>query len=213
MKDILEIFKEKFEVEEIDVKEFKNVKVGPMKFSIHCYDVKDIGRLSILNGKAMLGMMKMDTVMFTVFSKDVPAFSYDRIKAMGNDTLLFELYNTCKDDNISYPSLLSIKEKLKDVPVYKLDPCWYDAIRLKESVTVKGKKVTPLLDDVASEYLSEFCNIVKNSPNFNKEVKELLQKNYIDHLLSDSGSSTKMFIKYLGEEKTKELYHKYLFAI
>ncbi len=212
MENLEDIFEKKFKLTKIDIGEFSSLKVGPMKFKIECYDIENIGRLSILRGKAMLGLMKMDTLMFTCFNKDVPFFNYDRIHAFGKDTLLIECYDTLKEKK-EYPSLLSIKEKLNGVGKYEQKPAWYDSIRLKESLACKGKKVTKLFDEVATSFILEFSDITIGAKDIDPKEKKELQKKYIEGLLSNGGVSTDMFIKNIGKEKTETLYRKYLFGI
>ena len=91
---MLKAFNERYEVTELDVGEFKTLKVGPMKLNVSQYYIKGVGNLSIMKGKAMLGLMKMDTLILSAFEIDAPIFSYDRIHAMGNDTLIYDLYDS-----------------------------------------------------------------------------------------------------------------------
>ena len=212
MDSLESIFGSKFELDKLDIGEFAKMKVGPMRFEISCYDVKGIGRLAIMKGKAMLGLMKMDVAMFTSFHKDVPLFNYDRIHALKNDTLFLECYDTLKEKT-DYPSLLALKEKLKDVPLHETKPAWYDPIRLNCSVVKKSKKDTPLLDEVAQNYIEEFCNIVSKAKDIDPAEKKALQAAYVNGLLSNGGASTDVFKKNIGQEKTEELYRKYLFGI
>ena len=212
MDSLENIFGRKFELRKLDIGEFAKMKVGPMKFLISCYEVKGIGRLGILRGKAMLGMMKMEAVMLTSFSKDVPLFNYDRIHALKNDTILVECYDTLKEKR-EFPSLLPFKERLKEVADYELKKAWYDSIRLPVSLTKKSKKDTALFDEVAEGYIEEFCSIVLEAKDIDPSEKKELQASYVNGLLSHGGASTDMFRKNLGQEKTEILYRRYLFGI
>ncbi len=212
METIENIFGKYFELSKLDIGEFAKMKVGPMKFNIACYDVKGIGRLSILKGKAMLGLMKTDAIMLTVFTKDVPLFSYDAIEVMKNETVIIECYDTLKEKT-DYPSLQAIKEKLKDVPAYQAKPAWYDPIRLSVSTANKSKKDKVLFGETVEAYLNEFCKIIKEAKDINPEEKKALQAVYVNGLLKHGGASTDVFVKNIGKEKTEKLYRKYLFGI
>lgn len=212
METIENIFSKHFELSKLDIGKFAKMKVGPMKFNIVCYDVKGIGRLSILKGKAMFGLMKTNAMMLTVFTKDVPLFSYDTIEVMKNETVIIECYDTLKEKT-DYPSLQAIKEKLKDVPVYRTKPAWYDPIRLSVSAANKSKKDKALLDETVEAYLNEFCKIINEAKNIDPEEKKALQAVYVNGLLEHGGASTDAFVKNIGKEKTEELYRKYLFGI
>ncbi len=212
MENLEAIFGKQFELSKLDIGEFAKMKVGPMKFEISCYGLNGIGRLSIMKGKAMLGPMKMDVAMLTSFNKDMPLFNYDRIHAFKNDTILIECYDTLKDKK-EFPTLLSIKEELKDIPNYELKKAWYDSIRLPCSLTKKSKKDTASFDEAAEAYIAEFCSLAKQAKDIDPNEKKALQASYVNGLLSHGGSSTDMFLKYVGQEKTEILYRQYLFGI
>lgn len=59
-----------------------------MKFIIEAYNIKDFGHLSIMKATGFFGLMKMDTVIINPKYVDLPLYSYDRIFAMGSDTLI-----------------------------------------------------------------------------------------------------------------------------
>ena len=75
----------------ISVGEFAKLKVNGMKFTIRAYHVEGLGHVSIMCAKGFFGLMKMDTLMIVPDERDLPLYSYDRIQAMGNDTLIVEL--------------------------------------------------------------------------------------------------------------------------
>ena len=217
MKDLtidlmLKLFNEKYEINEIDVGEFKNIKAGPMKFEISQYNIKNVGNLSIMKGSAMLGLMKMDTMILCSFSKDAPIFSYDRIHAMGNDTLIYELYDSYINP-LDLTSLGNVKQEYSEIPNYELKKCWYDEIKLPESVSKRAKgKLAKNMNNLVIDYFKEYLNILDNAPECDVCNKKPLVDKYTQGLLTNGGSSTDVFIKYIGKEKTTELFEKILFA-
>lgn len=208
---ILETFQTKFTVKKIDMGSLSKVKVGPMKFDIECYDIENIGRLSFMKGKAMLGLMKMDTVMLTTFNKDFPLISYDRINVMKNDTFIIEIYDTC-DKLPDLSCFDSYKERLTSIPKYELKPAWYDSIRVTQSIAVKDKGQTELFNSVLSDYLDSIASLLDSLEEVDVKSKKTLQRKYVDGLLEHGGSSTDMFVKALGKEFTEMLYQEYLFG-
>ena len=64
-----------------------------MQFTLESYEVKGVGHFCILNMNAMLGLMKMETVVLAPREKDIPMINLDWIGAMGNETQLNEIYN------------------------------------------------------------------------------------------------------------------------
>lgn len=199
-------------MKKIDIGEYSHVKAGPITFDIECYDLENIGRLSFMKGKAMLGLMKMDTLMFVPLYNDSPLFSYDRIKVMGNDTLIIEMYDTFKDAH-PYPELQKIKNNYSSFKNHELKPNWYDSIRLKESISIKDRKKSKEIDELFSAYLSKFLDLVKKDNPIGVNEKKKLQAKYVDGLLNNGGPSTDAFVKAIGIEKTTILFKKYLFGV
>ena len=69
-----------------------------MQFRVRRFYADGLGTVSAMVAAGFFGLMKMDTLIITATEKDMPLFSYDRVYAMGNDTLIFELYNTLLGD-------------------------------------------------------------------------------------------------------------------
>ena len=140
MEDIIKLFKNEFELINVDAKEFNQIKVGLMKFENEVYDIPLLGRLTLMKGKAMAYLMKMGALVLT-----------------------------CKGKND--------------------------------------------FDSLISDYIKEFINIIKTSKNIYIKSRTDLNKKYVDDLLSNGGSSTNVFAKKIGKEKTKEFFYKYFFGI
>ncbi len=81
-------------VKERDMGEFKKMKVKGMNFSCASYEVEGEGTLSTMRASGMLGLVKMDTLIFTPIEKDAPLLSYDRMNFFGKDMYILELYDT-----------------------------------------------------------------------------------------------------------------------
>ena len=142
---------------------------------------------------------------------DLPLYSYDRIYAFGNDTLIVELYDTL----IHAPDLSSLeKVKAGYENLQERDPGthWYDDIKLKESISKKGKKVeTKQFDDLALEHFKAYLN-VDACKTEDVAKKAELSSRYVNGLLEQGGPSTDVFKKQLGEEKTRKLFEQVLFG-
>ena len=129
MQKMLDRINVQFPLTEESAGEFANLKAKGMKFQIKQYEAKELGNVSVMEAKGFFGLMQMDTLIINPLKKDLPLFSYDRVMAMGNDTLIIELYDTFLE-----------KEENKNLPDHDLGEHWYDSIKLPESVSKKGKK-------------------------------------------------------------------------
>ena len=104
----LRVIDDSYSLVPISVGEFAKLKVNGMKFTIQAYHVEGLGHVSVMRAKGFFGLMKMDTLMIVPDERDLPLYSYDRIQAMGNDTLIVELYDT-----LTQPLDLSLMSHIK----------------------------------------------------------------------------------------------------
>ena len=210
---LLRLIGEKHALTEIDCGEFAKMKVSGMNFSISAYKAEGLGHVSVMTASGMLGLMKMDTLIINPTELDLPLYSYDRIFAMGNDTLITELYDTTLGE-FSEKELLQIlaTEEYKTIPERDPGEHWYDSIKLSCSISKKGKKaetevINSLTEKHFEAYLSSPATVVTN-----KETKQEKTRLYVDGLIEKGGPSTDVFKKAIGEEKTKKLFENILFG-
>ena len=189
---------------------FDGIKVKGMTFSISSYDAEGLGHVSTMCANGFFGLMKMDTLIITPLEKDLPIFSYDRIKAMGNDKLYIEMYDTMINAP-SFSELDKIKDKFKDLPAITTNPQWYDDIRLPQTVTYAGKKTeSDKFDEMAIEYMKAFISI--SAPTVtDPEAKQKKTDYYVDGLLNNGGPATDVFLKTIGKDRTTTLFKEVLF--
>lgn len=120
-----------------------------------------------------------------------------------------EVYDTCKTKP-SYEELLKIKKEFIAYPHY--EPASSDDIKMDESFSVyskHGNQIVLLLKD----YFTKIASIIKEADDIPDEEKREANKKYVDGLLKNGGTSTDMFLKKIGKEKTEELFRKYVFFV
>lgn len=208
---LLNTIKEKYPLSELDAGEFATMKVNGMKMSVKAYRADGLGHVSVLRAKGFFCLMKMDTFVIVPSEKDLPLYSYDRIHAMGNDTLIIELYDTL----INKPDLSElddIKARFADLPERDPGEHWYDNIKFSQSISKKGKKThTPGLDLLALEYFKAYLDAPCLDIQDESKKKELSSK-YVNGLLTNGGPAVDVFKKSIGEEKTGRFLKQVLFG-
>ena len=210
---MLEIIDNSFSLEEIDVKEYAFLKAKGMKFSIKAYKAKGLGHVSVMTAKGFFGLMNMDTLIINATEKDLPLYSYDRVFAMGNDTLIVELYDTVINPS-EFEDIDKVNDKYSNIPKHDLGEHWYDSIKLEESVSAKGKVKTDKekFDKYALEHFQAYINTVNGGADVDSKLKKEKASVYVEGLLKNGGPSTDVFKKALGDEATRELFRNYLFG-
>ena len=196
----------------ITLGEYAKMKVGVMNFQIWAFHAEGLGHVSAMTASGMFGLMKMDTLIINPTEKDMPLFSYDRVHAMGNDTLIYELYDTILE-KADLSRVEAVREKYRNLPNHDLGEHWYDSIKLAVSLSKKGKKSqSAAFDTCALEYLEAYLLDAAEAEYCEPGPKKDKAAVYVDGLLCNGGPSTDVFKKGIGDEKTAELFRNILFG-
>jgi hypothetical protein len=209
---LLSCLQQKYSLKAIDAGEFARLKANGMTFTVRAYHAEGLGHVSVMQAAGFFGLMKMDTLIINPTEIDLPLYSYDRIFAMGNDTLIVELYDTLVHP-YDVASLASVKNDYADLPERDPGIHWYDSIKLPESISKKGKKAhTPRMDQLTKAHFDAYLNSPSAAVD-DKAAKEAKASYYVDGLLERGGPSTNVFKKALGEESTAKLFKTILFGV
>jgi len=212
MQKLINILSQSFSLEKLNAEEFAKLKVKGMHFTIERYWASGLGNVSVMSAKGFFGLMQMNTLIINPTERDMPLFSYDRVYAMGNDTLIVELYDTWLKA-MSLEVLQKVKDTHKDLPEHDLGTHWYDTIKLAESVSKKGKKKqTPAFDKLAEDYFAAYIKLSKAAASCDPVAKKEKASVYVEGLLKNGGPSTDIFKQHFGAEKTGDLFRRILFG-
>ena len=200
-----------------DAGEYAQFKAGPLSIRLDWYEAAGLGNVSVLHGRAMGGLMKMDTLVVNAIERDVPLFSYDYIAAMGNHTMLVEYYDTMIDDGaLDFAGLFAAKDGIAALPDHDLGAHWYDSIKLAPSFAKKTKKrALPQLNAAFEQTLDAYLALAEALPPLTGEACEAKRAKaaaYVDGLLTNGGPSTDAFVKALGAEKTAAIFRRIVFG-
>ena len=195
-----------------DAGDFQKLKASGMTFSVRPFKAEGLGWVSVMTASGFFGLMKMDTLIVNATEVDMPLLSYDRVYAMGYDTLIYELYDTMTAE-ADLTKLLAVKDRAANLPDHDLGSHWYDSIKLPQSLSKKGKKPhTPAFDEITLQYLNAYLEAAKAAPACQADAKREKASVYVEGLLSNGGPSTDVFKKAIGEEKTARLFRHILFG-
>ena len=212
---ILSLINEKYALTEKRPSEFSKFKAKGMTFKCKTYEAEGLGHVCVMRAKGFLGLMKMDTLVIAPIHKDLPLLSYDRIYAMGNDTLIIELYDTMGESKANLSTLSGIKSRFAHLPERfeegKEPEHWYDSIRLPQTTSKKGKKCTAGFDAYTMTYISEYVSL--NADPCDAAEKLARTDSYATGLVQNGGPATDVFKEQFGEETTSEIIRGVLFGV
>ncbi len=218
IEEIISQIEQIFPLEKKDAGEFASFKVSPMHVTTEWYEAQKLGNVSVIHGTALLGLMKMETLVITPFFRDAPLFSFDYISVLGNYTLLTEYYDTMLNaSGFDTSGMEAARKSITDIPDLKRESCWFDSIRLSSSFAKKTKKGSlARLQDAFGKGLNFYLNTAAHLPELTEELsgqKRAKDAAYVNGLLEKGGSSTKVFIKAIGIEKTRKFFNSVMFGI
>ena len=194
-------------------KKTKTFRAKGIRFHVKAYEALGLGHVSVMTGSGMLGLMKMDTLIVNPFLKDAPLLSYDRIHALGNDTLFLEMFDTMLGNSFSPQDALTCAEKRADWLENPLGAHWYDSIRIAPCIHKKGKKAdSPELDAFCGEVVRAYLKAADACGECDPAKKRRKALAYSEGLLKNGGPATDPVKKAIGEEAAAELFRVYLFG-
>lgn len=209
---LLQLIDAQYPLQTIDVKDMGHIKAGGMGFTVRAWHAQGLGHVSAMHASGFLGLMKMDTLVINPSAMDLPLLSYDRIQAMGNETLLVELYNTLAGP-CDLSALQQAKSAYADLPDYTPDAHWYDALLLPESIHKKGKKAQrSRYDSLTEAFVQAYLNSGAACTPEAVAIKREKASAYAEELLRSGGPSTDVFKKTLGESTTARFFRDYFFG-
>ncbi len=213
MDSVLRKIRGEREAEKVDMGDLAVLKKSGMTFRLSAFDAGDV-RVSNIDMSAMLGLMKMESVIVTASEHDVPLYNYDVVKAMGKKTVLAEFYDTCLNDASGFSEAgMKVKKAFSSLGEYGRGERWYDAILLPCSLAKTDRALNDeKIGEIAERYTDLFLEMYGTSEACSPEEKKKKTAEYVSRLLSEGGASTDQFKKLFGDETTQKVFRK-LFGI
>ena len=134
------------------------------------------------------------------------------INAMGNETLLLELYDT-QLAAADLSALNNVKSNFAHLPDHDLGTHWYDHLKLAPSLAKKGKKLSYDYQTLCNNYFLAYLSLLSSAPSCDRLAKQAKVREYTNGLLTNGGPSTDQFKKMIGDEATKDLFTRFIFSL
>jgi hypothetical protein len=192
-----------------DVSPWQTFSGKRMKFQLQSYDWDGCACVSYLTMQAFLGLMKMETLICTPYTKDLPIYSYDRIIAFGKKSLLLEVYDT-QVEPVDLSSMDAVKESYKDLKDKQPKPAWYDSLRLSPSTFKEGKEER--LAQLATSMTTAYLDLFATAREVDRAVKTERNRTYVEGLISNGGPAINAVRGMIGDEAAETLFRRFLFS-
>ena len=152
--DAVAILKERFALKDVTPEKYRTMGSPMMRFHLDQYEVEGLGNLCMLRTKAMLGLMKLVTVVVTPSSgKNVPFLLIDTMD-MGKKHLCYVEYYDCTAEGADKDLLLAAGAPYAGVADYAEKPAWYVGERMAGSLIKTGDRAR--LEQMALDALTAY---------------------------------------------------------
>ena len=192
------------------------LKKGPVVLETESYRVEGVGHYCILRMNALLGLMKMETIVLAAREKDLPLLNLDRVCAMGKDTQIAELYDTQLQPwpQAAQAAFQALRDRDADLaePVAK-QAHWYDSILYPCSYHKTGKGVAERLDRAARDYASAFIAQLAAAPGCDARAKGEKVGAFARTLFEQGGPAVDTITKLFGRETAERLILHHMYGV
>ncbi len=194
--DAAAVLKERFELREITPGKYRTMGSPMMRFRLEQYEVEGLGNLCVLRTKAMLGLMKLVTVVVTPSSgKNVPFLLIDTMD-MGKKHLCYVEYYDCTAAGADRDLLLAAGAPYADVADYAEKPAWYVSERMAGSLIKTGDRAR--LEQMALDALAAYREQAAAAPVKAENIPGL--RAFQRRMVREGNPSTAALTRTLGKE-------------
>lgn len=185
-------------------------------FTTEAYAVEGLGHLCIMRMNAMLGLMKMETVVLSATEKDLPLFNLDWVGVMGRETQMAELFDTQLEPlpEGALSAFAHLRNRDAELPDYSSGKAhWYDDILYPCSYAKTGKGLTQKLNRAAQDYLACYLELAAAAPACDVETKKAKVESFAQTLFRQGGPAVDQVTKLFGEETARRLILRHMYGI
>ena len=211
----IEVLKRDHELAELDLGDDAHLEKNGMAFDTEAYAVAGLGHLCVMRMKAMLGLMRMETVVLAATEKDLPLFNIDWVGVAALETQLIEYYDTqlepCSDELLNM--LRVVKSHAADLPDKGSTPHWYDALIMPVSLGKRGIGCTRRFNEVSREAFTSFVSKADSLPPCDSVAKAEKVRSFAEELVSRGGPAVDQVAKLFGAETARRLVVNHMYGV
>ena len=180
------------------------------------WEIEGVGHLCVMQMKAFLGLMRMETLIIAPTNVDAPLFNEDWVGAFGNESQIVELYDTqlapwpdeCQE---AFELVRGHYEDLPDAP--SKDAHWYDDILYPCSLHKKGKGLGESLSRAAQDYLQVYTQLLEALPPCDSLQKTAKVQAFAERLFAEGGPAVDFVTKHFGEQTARRLILQHMYGV
>ena len=185
-------------------------------FDTESFEITELGHLCIMRMKAMLGMMRMETVILSVTHRDMPLINLDYVKAAGKETQIVELYNTqiASEAEELQEAFRKIRDRDADLADYtSAGTHWYDDILYPCSYHKTGKGVSDRLAGAARDCAGKYLSLLSSAPACDPAEKQDKTRDFTETLLKSGGPAINQMTRLFGRDTAERMILRHMYGV
>ena len=205
-----------FPAEKEDIGADARLKKGPFRLETESYRLPGLGHYCILRMTALLGLMKMETLVLAPTERDLPLLNLDRVRVPGKDTQIAELYDTQLSSwpEESQAVFRALRERDADLPEQEAkEPHWYDEILYPCSFHRAGKGISARLDKAALDFAAAYIVQLREAEPCDGAAKKEKVAAFAETLFSQGGPAVDTIVKLFGRETAERLILHHMYGV
>ena len=187
----------------------RQFQVMGMTFEARAYAARGLGHVGVMTAQ---GPMQMETLVINPFERDAPILSYDRIHAMGQETVIAEMYDSLLGDSFCADGIVQTLGESAAI-LEKEKESWYASLIVQPWLHLKGTAgEAERYDVIAADYVEAYLAAAQLAEPCDAAQKRRKASAYSEGLLEHGGPATDPVKAAMGEEFTAELFRQTLFG-
>ena len=187
-----------------------------MVFETESWEILGVGHLCVMQMRAFLGLMRMETVVIAPTDVDFPLFNLDWVKAFGTETQIAELYDTqlvpLPDEcHKAFECVCAQYEDLPEPPAG--DAHWYDDILYPCSFHKKGRGLTERMSRAAQDYLAVYIELLTAAHACESAEKAAKVQAFAERLFAEGGPAVNQVTKLFGQQTARRLILRHMYGV
>lgn len=209
---IKQIIEKDYVLKERDMGDLQEIHKGMYHFYNHSYSIIGVGSFFTMEMRAMLGLMKMQTIVISPQYKELDFCNVDAIHALSNDTLMLEMYRS-SNQSCDLSEFDELRNKVKNLTDYESAPRWYDSYKRSSCIAKKGVRARRIHQELTKQYINIYIDLLKKAPYCDYSEKQQLTNDYVSKLIENGGAAVDSLVKMIGREPTVQLINRFMFNV
>ena len=183
-----------------------------MHFTVHRYRADGFGTVMTMDTNAMLGMMRLSTLVFTPAAGAAVPFLLIDTMQMKKKSLAYVEYYDCTGKAPALPGAENQRREFANFPDYAEKPAWYVARRTPYSlIKEKGDNTQQELDDMVLTCLERYLAAAEAAPKDPANLVGL--RSFQQEMLDKGNPSSATLNKVLGEAGARTFFETVIMPV